>query len=40
MESIKPKTIKEEYELEDKDYLLITAIKELTFAINRLVSKK
>jgi len=39
MEKIKPKTKlkeNESYELEDKDYLLITAIQDLTKAIARL----
>ena len=34
-EIIKPTTDKEEYILEDKDYLLIKAIQELTTAIER-----
>lgn len=33
---IKPKVEKEEYELEDKDYLLINAINELASAIRML----
>jgi len=36
MEKITTKEIKEEYELEDKDYLLIRAIQDLTKAINIL----
>lgn len=36
MEEIKPKVKKEEYELEDKDYLLIQAIRDLTIAIDKL----
>lgn len=36
METIKPIKEKEKYELEDKDYLLIKAIQELTIAINKL----
>lgn len=40
MESIKPADKREEYILENKDYLLITAIKELTFAINRLIGAR
>jgi len=40
MENIKPTSIltkeNEAYTLEDKDYLLITAIQELTKAIKRL----
>ena len=35
MENITPADKQEEYVLENKDYLLITAIKELTQAINR-----
>ncbi len=35
-EIIKPTTEKAEYILEDKDYLLIKAIQELTMAIERL----
>ncbi len=38
MESIKPKTKKEEYVLEDKDYLLIKALQELTKQIRRSAS--
>ena len=34
MIDIKPTTEKEEYILEDKDYLLIKAIQDLTIAIN------
>ncbi len=34
MEKVKPKNKKEEYEVEDDVYLLITAINELTRAIN------
>ena len=34
MIDIKPTTEKEEYILEDKDYLLIKAIRDLTIAIN------
>jgi len=33
---IKPKTEKEEYLLEDKDYLLIKAIQDLTEALTKL----
>tara|TARA_R100001530_G_scaffold4916_1_gene6368 strand:- start:974 stop:1093 length:120 start_codon:yes stop_codon:yes gene_type:complete len=33
---IKPKNLKEEYELEDKDYLLIEAIKDLTNVLRGL----
>lgn len=36
IEEIKPTSDKEEYVLEDKDYLLIKAIQELTAAIRRL----
>ena len=36
MEKIKPKIKKEEYELEDKDYLLIKAIQELIFEIRNM----
>lgn len=43
MEKIKPTTIldekKKEYILEDKDYLLITAIQELTKAIKVLTAR-
>lgn len=39
MEKIKPATEKEEFVLEDKDYLFITAINELTESINKLISK-
>lgn len=35
-EVVKPKTPKEEYELDDADYLLIVALKDLTEAINKL----
>ena len=38
-EIIKPTNIKPEYILEDKDYLLIRAIQELTIQIQRLVDK-
>ena len=31
-----PTSKKDDYVLEDKDYLLITAIRELTIAINKL----
>jgi len=36
METIKPTSEKDEYILEDKDYLLIKAIKELTYAIRNM----
>ena len=43
METIKPTTKldekKKEYILEDKDYLLITAIQELTNAIIKLTTR-
>ena len=39
MENIKPTTEKEEYVLEDKDFLLIKAIQELTSQIRRLANK-
>ena len=35
-EVIKPASCKEEYVLEDKDYLLIMALRELTSTIERL----
>jgi len=38
MEIIKPKIKKDEYELEDSDYLLIRALQDLTNAIERLRS--
>lgn len=38
-ELIKPTTEKEEYVLEDKDYLLIKAIQDLSNAINLLGAK-
>jgi len=39
MEKVKPKLKKEEYELNDADYLLITAIQALTEQIRRLANK-
>ena len=39
MENIKPTTKKEDYILEDKDYLLIKAMQELTSQIRRLANK-
>ena len=39
MEVIKPIAEKEEYKLEDADYLLIKAIQELTRAIKLLANK-
>ena len=40
METIKPTSKdKEEFTLEDKDYLLITAIQELTNAIKQLAAR-
>lgn len=38
-EKFEPIIKKEIYKLEDKDFLLIQAINNLTSAINRLVSK-
>ena len=40
MEIIKPKVKKDEYELEDKDYLLIIALREFTQQIKRLAEKR
>ena len=39
MKPIKPKIEKEEYLLEDKDYLLITAIQDLTKAIRESTAR-
>jgi hypothetical protein len=40
MEKIEPTNKAEKYKLEDKDYLLINAIRELTRAINMLRNSK
>lgn len=40
IEKIKPMEEKEEYKLEDKDFLLIKAIQDLTVAIKMLRFKK
>lgn len=39
MKPIKPKVEKDEYELDDEPYLLITAIQELTKAIRDLTAR-
>lgn len=39
MDKISPKTKKEEYIIENRDYLLIQAIRNLTIQIKRLVNK-